>query len=357
MIKKYSICFLVLFPLILTFFLEGCKVQTDPEKPAAETRQPTEENSPTAGLPVPSGEPSPFTGLPVKEIFDCPYAVIVENERAARPQAGLQEAELVYEAPVEGGITRFLAFYMSPLEKDIGPVRSARPYFAYLAHEFDGILAHCGYSIHTEAVLADLKLKHINEIPHPAYFQRQKSRKRPHNLYTSLSLLATGAEKFNYPPGNPPAEFFYFAEQEKPKEPVSSIALAFNSRNNVEYRWNPRGTYTRYNDGSPFIDTNHETPVEVKNIIVQHINTRVFTEEGHLEITLLGEGKGYFFSSGNMEKIKWKKDSYQERTHFYKADGSVLRLAPGNTWIHLLPPGGKMEWEAEKRLDQGEEGL
>lgn len=349
MIKKYSICFLVLFPLILTFFLEGCKVQNDPEKPAAETQQSAEENKPAAELPAPPGKLSPFTGLPVREVLERPYAIIIENERAARPQAGLQEAELVYEAPVEGGITRFLAFYISPFEKEIGPVRSARPYFAYLAHEYDSILAHCGYSIHTEAVFAALKSKHINEIPNPAYFQRLESRKRPHNLYTNLSLLSAGAEKFNYLPGEPPAGFFHFTEQEKPSEElVSSIALTFNASNSVTYRWNPRGTYTRYNDGNPFIDTNHERPVEVKNIIVQNVSSRVFTEEGHLEITLLGEGKGYFFSGGNVEEIKWKKDSCQERTHFYKTDGSVLRLAPGNTWIHLLPQEGKVEWQTEK---------
>ncbi|MGI5823764.1 MAG: DUF3048 C-terminal domain-containing protein, partial [Dethiobacteria bacterium] len=107
----------------------------------------------------------------------------------------------------------------------------------------------------------------------------------------------------------------------------------------------------------PFIDTNHEAPVKVKNIIVQHVNTRVFTEEGHLEITLLGEGKGYFFSGGNIEEIKWQKNSYQERTHFYKADGNVLRPAPGNTWIHLLPQGGKVEWQTEKMPEQGRKGL
>ncbi|MGI6307976.1 MAG: DUF3048 domain-containing protein [Dethiobacteria bacterium] len=359
MTKRKSVCFLVLFFLILTFLLEGCKVHTNPEKPAADAQQSgTEENEGLKNEPPATPEElSPFTGLPASEIFNRPYAIIIENERAARPQAGLQEAELVYEAPAEGGITRFLAFFISPFEGDIGPVRSARPYFAYLADEYDGILAHCGYSIHTVAVLADLKLKHINEIPNPLYYKRLKSRKMPHNLYTSLPMLATGAEKFNYLQGSPPADFFPFAEHEKPAEIVSSIALTFNSRNSVEYRWNPQGTYTRYNDGSLFIDSNHGKPVEVKNIIIQLVNTRIFTEEGHLEITLLGEGKGFFFSGGNIKEIKWEKDSYSEKTRFSGVDGSDLRLAPGNTWIHLLPQSGKVEWQMEKNPEQNKGGV
>ena len=362
MVKKYFIYFLVLISLILTFFLEGCKVHTDPAGSATENQQPgAEEGRSVDEPPAPPEEIfkalSPFTGLPAKEIFNRPYAIIVENERAARPQAGLQEAELVYEVPAEGGITRFLAFYISPFENDIGPVRSARPYFAYLVHEYDGILAHCGYSIHTVAVLADLKLKHINEIPNPAYFQRQKARKMPHNLYTNLSMLISGAEKFDYLQGNPPAKFFLFAEHQKPKDPVSSVVLTFNLNNRVEYRLNPDGTYIRYNDGNPFMDSNHENPVEVKNIIIQQVNTRIFTEEGHLEITLLGEGKGYFFSGGNVEEIKWEKNGYLERTNFYRTDGSVLHLAPGNTWIHLLPQGGKVDWETEKTPEQNRERI
>ena len=184
-------------------------------------------------------------------------------------------------------------------------MRSARPCFAYLTSEYDGFLAHCGYSIHTVAVLSDLKLKHIDEIPNPLYYKRLKSRNKPHNLYTNLTRLTAGAEKFNYLQGNPPKAFFSFTDTEhkKPAQTVSSILLTFNSHNQVEYRWNnPQETYTRYNDGSLFTDSNHGKPVEVKNIIIQFVNTRVFTEEGHLEITLLGEGQGFFFSAARLKR-------------------------------------------------------
>lgn len=352
------LCFILFSCLILTFSITGCKVNAPPPESVADTQQSgTGENEDLTRGPSSSllKDISPFTGLPVDRIFNRPYAIIVENERTARPQAGLQEAELVYEVPVEGGITRFLAFFCSPFEKDIGPVRSARPYFAYLANEYDAFLAHCGNSIHTEAVFSNLKLKHINEIPHPSYYKRIKSRNKPHNLYTDLVSLTAGAEKFNYLQGSPPQAFFTFIdkEQRKPAQFISPVLLTYNTHNKVEYRWNKsRETYTRYNDGTPFIDSNHSEPVEVKNIIIQFVNTRVFTEEGHLEITMLGEGCGYFFSGGRIEKTKWRKDGYDQQTRFWGADGEELRLEPGNTWLHLMPQNGKVEWQIEKSRER-----
>ena len=338
--------------LILTFLLAGCKANTLSDEPAVAEDEPEEENVDTIeDIPDPPGELSPFTGLPVDEIYSCPYAVIVENLPPARPQSGLSKAEIVYEVPVEAYISRFLALYISPYEEDIGPVRSARPYLAYLAKEYDGIIAHCGYSIHTEAVLKKIGSKHIDERYNSTYYKRAKNRNMPHNLYTSLPRLAQGAEKLNYlvPQNNPPAPVFSFREKEIPEQIVSSISIAYSSENHVEYRWNPEGTYTRYNDGSPFIDANYGEAIEVKNIVVQFINARTFTEEGHLEIALTGEGKGLLFSGGAVEEIKWQKNSIDEKTRFFDTGSRDMLLQPGNTWIHLVPTSGKVEWSLDQK--------
>jgi hypothetical protein len=344
---KSDICLLLFLFLILTILLTGCKANTLSEEPAAPAEEAGEEkDNPVEEEQQPEtpGELSPYTGLPVAEIYNRPYAIIVENLPQARPQSGLSEAGIVYEVPVEGYITRFLALYISPYEDDIGPVRSARPYFAYLTKEYDGILAHCGYSIHTEAVLKDINAKHIDERFNSLYYKRLKSRNMPHNLYTTLSRLTLGAEKFNYLKGSQPAPVFSFGERKPPEQIVSNIAIAFSPQNHVEYRWNSRGTYTRYNDGSLFIDANYGEAVEVKNIIIQFIKARTFTDEGHLEITLIGEGKGLIFSGGLVEEIKWQKNSYGEKTRFVDNNGRDILLLPGNTWIHLVPQNGKVEW-------------
>lgn len=333
---------------IFTFFLAGCN--TTPEDPVS-----PEEENPNTELedpeiieppPVDERDPSPYTGLPVDEIFGRPYAIMIDNLPAARPQSGLKDAELVYEVPVEGGTTRFITFWLTPYEKDIGPVRSARPYFAYLAKEQDAILAHCGYSIHTEAVIKEINLKHIDERFNTLYFKREKSRNMPHNLYTNLSRLSQGAEKFNYLQTEDVtvAPFFNFEEKQVPENIVSQISISFISNNLVEYRWNPQGMYTRYNGGSLFIDANDGEAVEVKNIIIQFVDIRTFTDEGHLNITMLGKGNGLYFSEGSVQEIMWQKDSYSERTRFLDKNGRDIKLSKGNTWIHLVPQYGKVEW-------------
>ncbi|RJX26487.1 MAG: DUF3048 domain-containing protein [Dethiobacter sp.] len=341
-----NICFLLFLFLILTILLAGCKANTSPKDPAPEEGIGEEKDNPADQEPQPEtpGELSPYTGFPVAEIFNRPYAIIIENLPPTRPQSGLSGAGIVYEFPVEGWITRFLALYISPYEDDIGPVRSARPYIAYLTKEYDGILAHCGYSIHTEAVLKDINAKHIDERYNSLYYKRLKSRNMPHNLYTTLSRLAPGAEKFNYLKGSQPTPVFSFGERKPPEQVVSTISIAFSPQNHVEYHWNSRETYTRYNDGSLFIDANSGEAVEVKNIIIQFIKARAFTSEGHLEITLLGEGKGLLFSGGQVEEIKWQKNSYGEKTRFLDTNGRNILLQPGNTWIHLVPQNGRVEW-------------
>ena len=185
--------------IIVASFTVGCKgpepiIIEEPEEIAEPEEEEEEEEEIIDLRPL-----SPYTGVHVDEVFSTPICVIVENHPNSRPQSGLSHADLVYEIPVEGGYTRFLALYASPYEGRIGPVRSARPYFVYLAKEHeDGVLAHCGYSIHTVQILRDIRSKNIDEMSNGAYFERDRNRRMPHNLYTSLELLFQGAIKRGY---------------------------------------------------------------------------------------------------------------------------------------------------------------
>ncbi len=345
--KTKSPFYLFIFVIIIVSFLAaGCKVPEEITTPPINNELEKDNLEQDEKL-TPQGPFSPYTGACVADIYPRPLCVLIENHPKARPQSGLAYAELVYEVPVEGGYTRFLALYASPYEGDIGPVRSARPYFAYLIKEHDGIMAHCGYSIHTEEVLKNIRSKYIDERFNPLYFWREKSRKMPHNLYTSLSLLLQGAEKKNYLSDSKESiqPFFTFKTSENQTQAVSKIKIKFSSANYVEYLKNSEGSYTRYNDGDLFIEAETGEEISVKNIIVQFIDAHTFTSEGHLRITLIGEGKGLLFSGGTVEEITWKKDSEQTRTVFTGENGKLL-LAPGNTWIHLVPQSSKVEWSS-----------
>lgn len=349
---KSTFCLFACIITIVAFFISGCK---GPEKQGSlpeEYNMEEKENMKLKEEPVQRGPLSPYTGTSVDELFTVPFCVLIENHPKARPQKGLADADLVYEVPVEGGYTRFLALYASPYGGEIGPVRSSRPYFAYLVKEHNGIMAHCGYSIHTEEVLKEINLKYLDERFNPLYYRREKSRKKPHNLYTSLEKLFQGAEDKNFlqDKEEQPQPFFSFddslQEQEREREQTASkIEIEFSSTNSVEYRKNLQGDYIRYNNGEPFLDEETTQGIAVKNIIVQFVNIRTFTSEGHLSIKLTGEGSGFLFSGGTVEEINWKKENEQSKTVFSGDKGELL-LSPGNTWIHLVPQNGKVNWSS-----------
>src|SRR5262249_25822967 len=116
-------------------------------------------------------------------------AVMIENHPAARPQSGLGEAAIVYEALTEGGITRFLAIYRNDDVARIGPVRSARPHFIDLMQAFDPVYVHCGQSWAAEQILADRKPAEITQTTDPRPFWRDSHRRKPHNLYASTASI------------------------------------------------------------------------------------------------------------------------------------------------------------------------
>ena len=126
--------------------------------------------------------------VPVNEVNAFPVAVVIDNDVLARPQAGLARASLVYEAPVEGGMTRYLAIFPADIDLEvIGPVRSARPYFVVWAEELRALFVHCGGSPEALARLKADTVYDLNEFYNNAYFWREESdnRSAPHNVLIS----------------------------------------------------------------------------------------------------------------------------------------------------------------------------
>ena len=338
---------------IVTLFTAGCKEKEPPaEEIVAEEPEQEEEDD-----IIDTRLLSPYTGTHVDGVFLTPICVLIENHPSARPQSGLSSADLIYEIPVEGGYTRFLAIYDSPFEGRIGPVRSARPYFVYLVEEHEGILAHCGNSIHTEEVFRAVKSKHIDEIFNAPYFQRDNSRKAPHNLYTDLSLLFRGAKDKGFLPSEEEIAsktiqpYFTFQPPEEQSDEATKIEIFFSNENYVDYILDDEGGYTRYNNGKLFIEAETGEAITVKNIIVQFVEAQSFTSEGHLRIKQVGEGKGLFFTAGSIEEITWEKKNNTSKTVFKGENGDLI-LAPGQTWIHLLPLYGKIDWSSNNESVQ-----
>ncbi len=287
---------------------------------------------------------NPLTGLDMDLAFEGrrPLAVMIENEYNARPQSGLVNADVVYEIPTEGGITRFLAIYSDKSCEEIGPVRSARPYFIEYSMEYDGIYVHYGASPQGYVDLKKLKIPAIDGVYDSVTFWRDKSRKEPHNAYTSTDKILTTSEKRGFLK-EVAVKFWNFNEEDIPPvgQMLEKFKITYYKNYNVIYTYDhERKIYERAINGKPHYDRHSKETIAVKNIIVQFVKAKVVDEAGRLEIKTIGSGKGYYISDGYAVEIKWEKDAKNKRTRYFNSDGSEIGINTGNTWIQLIPQWG-----------------
>mgnify|MGYP000913806104 CR=1 FL=1 len=281
---------------------------------------------------------APLTGLPTTAPTDNRVVmVMINNHTKARPQSGLDRADVVYEILEEGLITRFMAFYQSELPEVVGPVRSIRPYNITLAEAFDSIISHAGGS---EAALATLKQGNhadLDEIYryNKAYW-RSKERKAPHNLYTSIPALRKGADTMGYPvKGIVPSFTFRKATDEVQGEKGEAIHVFYTKGYTAEYAYDPQTKqYKRLTAGQLMKNKETGKQVEAANVMVLSANHRIVDSKGHLEINVKGPGEGYLFQRGKAMKITWELKEGMLRAY---QNGQEVPMYPGKTWVNVVP--------------------
>lgn len=271
------------------------------------------------------------------------FTVMVENHTASRPQSGLSEADVVYEALVEGGFTRFLAVFDSLQDvKAIGPVRSARDYYLWWAQEYNKPLyAHVGGSPKALDMIAKQGVVDCDEFYHGNIFERVTWRSAPHNTYVGVSDLALCQ------PTKPEAGLFrgieswkYSNEKIFTDDKVINLQISYSQNKNYDVEWQyneEEGVYYRFNAGQPHLDKNNNKQITAKNVIVMEVLSRVIDDIGRLELNNIGHGPVIIYTQGTKQKGEWKKDHYSDRTRFVDKDGNDLLLSPGNTWIQVVP--------------------
>ncbi len=271
-----------------------------------------------------------------------PLAVVIENHPSSRPQSGLSDADLVYETLAEGGITRFLAIFQTKQIDKIGPVRSARSYFASIANSLNALFAHAGGSDQALAELSANKypnLLDINQFTYGDYFNRDSSRQAPHNLYTSSQSLNSILNKNSSNNWNKIKLFNFKATATSDlKTEVTNITLPFSTDQfKVSYKFDPTtNSYLRSVNNQPQIDKNNNQQISTKNILVQLANiTPNDDEKGTVDINLKTSGPCYLFHAGIYESCTWKY--VDSKVIFTKNDGTDLFLEPGQTWIEIFP--------------------
>ncbi len=375
---------LLLLSLASAFLLFGCgKKEEAEEQPAVSQvieKQPELEE--TNDTPEPAAEEAPADDeAPPKEgmvrstltnewiegdLKDArPISIMVPNDSSALPHYNLSKADILYECPVEGNITRSMAVIKDWEDLDrIGNVRSCRDYFVYWSFEWDSIYLHFGGPYYINEIIERKDTDHItgcaygNKRTDGMYegtFYRSTDKKAPQNAYASAEGINKGIDKFGisktYRDGYYNADHFKFASSKEPntlekysdaitaKEidmasayPVTKTSFTYNEND---------GLYYRYMYGNPDVDAaNDNQQLAFKNVLVQFTYHEVRDAKGYLIFQVHDTTRdGYYFTNGKGIHVTWKKSTDYEPTKYYDDDGNEIEVNTGKTMICIVEDG------------------
>jgi hypothetical protein len=298
--------------------------------------------------------PAPLTGVIVPEAWARrrPIAVMVDDLGPARPQSGFSDASVVWHAPAEGGIPRYMLLFGEGEPPAVGPVRSARRYYIAWAAEWNAMYVHVGGS---PAALATLRERGRGQLVWNAdefrwggrYLWRVDFRYAPHNVYTDGKHLrelvkAVGAGELK----STPAPVWRFGSDSDPRtRPVGGRIVAGYPRNTVTYAYDRvTNTYLRAVTGEKAqVDFTTGERVAPKNVVIMLVR---FGEEGtghgRLEADYIGSGTAWIATNGRTVKGTWRKEGETDPTRFYDAAGEPVTLTAGQTFIQVLRTGSEV---------------
>lgn len=289
-----------------------------------------------------NGIPSPLSGIIAeKEKVDRrPVAVMFDNHPRARWQAGLSQAEVVYEFQVEHPYTRYMAIYLINDPKEIGPIRSSRPYFVTALLEYDPVYVRVGGSNEAYAYIKSLNLADIDGIYSGGFWRvYDTGKKAPNNMYSSMDAIRKRQKARGFRlNGNYEGFKFYNEDTEIKGNDASMVTIYYNNNNTTKYVFNEQDkVYLRYKDGKLHVDEIDNSPILVENIIIQKAKTKKNDDVGRLSIDIIGSGQGYYITNGKVIDITWKKPSEKSKTKYYDENNEEVTFNVGQTWIQVVP--------------------
>jgi hypothetical protein len=268
-------------------------------------------------------------------------AVKIDNSIDARPQAGIDHADLVYEEYTEG-ITRFIVVFQSSDAPTVGPVRSVRPADPNVVKPLGGPLAFSGGS---PAVLDVVKASGIRQITEndTDTLKRRAGKAAPHNLYTTTDALFHKAGTGTAPPAFGPFLSKGQTFAATGATPATHVTLSPAPDISAAYQWDPpSGTWKRSTDGRPHA-LEGGSQIAPANIVVQYTPYSTFPADKKVRYPeVVGSGDALIFAAGSMVKAKWTKAAVGSVTTYVDSAGKPVALPPGQTWIHLLEPGAAL---------------
>ncbi|MEA3355007.1 MAG: DUF3048 domain-containing protein [Patescibacteria group bacterium] len=306
-----------------------------------------------------------------------PLAIMVENHLESRPQSGLSDSDVIYEAVAEGGITRFMAIFYckaSAYDSILGPIRSARTYFLDWASEYNfPLYTHVGGAntpgpanalgqINTYGWGSSNDLNQFS-IGYPTFWRDYERLGRTvateHTMYSTTEKLWAIGEKRGYTNLDPDEEewsdnftSWSFVKQEPTeKGMINTITYNFWEDENylVSWKYDPStNLYKRNNGSQTHLDININEQLSTKNLVLQFVSER-HANDGypgnvHLLLGTIGKGKAFIIKDGQLIEGTWAKSTRLKRTIFYDEKGKEINFNPGRIWISALPIGTKVDY-------------
>lgn len=304
---------------------------------------------PAKPAPEPIHYYSPLTGneLQNEAATTAPVtAIMIENSPDSRPQSGLKDSGVVFEAIAEGGITRFLVIYQEQKPNLIGPVRSIRSYFVDWVAAFNASVAHVGGSSSALKEIRNGNYRDIDQFFNSASYWRATDRYAPHNVYTSFERL----DALNTKKGYTQSTFTGFSRKDSKASETptaTNIAVTVSSATfNSQYTYNQAtNTYDRSQAGKPHLDREGGV-ISPRVVIAMRVTESTVFEDGYREsINAVGSGTAYIFQDGTVQEVTWHKASKTAQITFTDAEGNNVALARGQTWITAVPNGKAVTWQ------------
>lgn len=332
--KKQKIIFILVTLLIISGGVVGTVLalrKTTKPVPVAKVEPPA-----PVPPPAPTTEASHLTGVQVKpELNKRPVtAIMIENSPDARPQSGLIDSGVVFEAIAEGGITRFLTLHQEDQPAYIGPVRSVRPYYVDWLHGFDAAVAHVGGSADGLAKIKAEGIKDLDQFANADAYWRINERYAPHNMYTSIAKLDVVSNRKGYTSSTFDS---WPRKADKPSATPTAKTLDFAISGflyNAHFDYDAAtNTYKRSEGGKPHVDEKSGTQIAPKVVIAAVMGYGIAANGVNSRYDNIGSGKCFVFQDGDVTEGTWTKASGKEQISFKDATGTPVKLNAGQTWV------------------------
>lgn len=286
-----------------------------------------------------------------------PIAVMINNHKTAQPyQTGLNDAYLVYEIVVEGGITRMMAVFKDQDTATIGTVRSSRHYFLDYAQENDAIYTHFGWSPQAEEDINNLNIDNINGMVDSGFWRDQELLNNgvpsEHTAYNNIENILKVAAKRGYETTSTKDTLLNYSIDEIDLSTMEgaikadNVFIEYSSYQENTFKYDPiNKVYNKYSGDTLRKDYVTGEAFKAKNIITYQVNNYSMDSYGRQEIDNIGSGEGYFISNGYAVPITWEKKSPSSQTVYKFLDGKEITVNDGITYIQIQPKGKTLEIE------------